>query len=52
MDGVATESLKLGGDVCAEWLVRMFDVCLSGEKVSTDMKVVCIVPQYKEKSDP
>ena len=36
----------------AEWLVRMFDVRLSCKKVSTGLRGVCIVPQYKEKSYP
>ena len=48
---MALEYLKFGDNVCGQWLVRMFNVCLNARQVPMDGEVVCIVPLYKGKDD-
>ena len=52
VDDVKAEYLKSGGMMCAEWMVRLLNVCLSSGKVPKDWKIGCIVPLYKGKGDP
>ena len=52
VDDVKAEFLKSGGMMCAEWMVRLLNVCLSSGKVPKDWKIGCIVPLYKGKGDP
>ena len=52
VDGVKAEYLKSGGYVCAEWMVRLLNVCLSSGRVPEEWKIGCIVPLYKGKGDP
>ena len=52
MDGVKAEYLKCGGVVCAEWMVRLLNVCMNSGVVPKDWKMGCIVPLYKGKADP
>ena len=51
VDGVKAEYLKSGGKVCAEWMVRMLNVCLSSGSVPNEWKIGCIIPLYKGKGD-
>ena len=52
VDGVKAEYLKSGGYVCAEWMVRLLNVCMSSRRVPNEWKIGCIVPLYKGKGDP
>ena len=52
VDEVKGEYLRSGGNVCAEWMVRLLNVCLSSGKVPNEWKTGCIVPLYKGKGDP
>ena len=52
MDGVKAEYLKCGGVVCAEWIVRLLNVCMNSGVVPKDWKMGCIVSLYKGKGDP
>ena len=52
VDGVKAEYLKSAGYVCAEWMVRLLNVCLSSGSVPNEWKIGCIVPLYKGKVDP
>ena len=36
LNGVANEYLRLTGNVCGQWLVRMFKVCLNARRVLMD----------------
>ena len=38
--------------MCAEWMARLLNVCLSTGKVPNEWKPGCIVPLYKGKGDP
>ena len=38
--------------MCAEWMVRLLDVCMSSGRVPSERKMGCIVPLYKGKGDP
>ena len=38
--------------MCAEWMVRLLNVCMSSGSVPKDWKIGCIVPLYKGKGDP
>merc|ERR1711989_21096 len=49
LDEMKTEYLKSGGYVCAEWMVRLLNVCLSSGSVPSEWKIGCIVPLYKGK---
>merc|ERR1711989_33673 len=51
LDEVKAEYLKSGGYVCAEWMVRLLNVCLSSGSVPSEWKIGCIVPLYKGKGD-
>jgi len=48
---VKTEYLTSGGYVCAEWMVRMLNVCLSSGSVPDEWTIRCIIPLYKGKGD-
>ena len=37
--------------MCAEWMVRLLNVCLSSGSVPSEWKIGCIVPLYKGKGD-
>ena len=52
VDGVKAEYLKCAGYVCAEWMVRLLNVCMSSGRVPSEWKMGCIVPLYKGKGDP
>ena len=52
VDEVKAEYLKSGGYVCAEWMVRLLNVCMSSGRVPSEWKIGCIVPLYKGKGDP
>ena len=52
VDEIKAEYLKSGGYVCAEWMVRLFNVCMSSGRVPKEWKIGCIVPLYKGKGDP
>ena len=51
VDGVKAEYLKNGGEVCADWMVRMLNVCLNTGSVPNEWKIGCIIPLYKGKGD-
>ena len=48
---MSTETLKLHGDSCGKWQVRIFYGCLSVRRVPMDWRVVCIVLLYEGKCD-
>ena len=48
LDGVATEYVKLGGNTCGKWLVRIFRVCINFIRFPVDWRVVCIILLYRE----
>lgn len=51
VDEMKAEYLKSGGHMCAEWMVRLMNVCMSSGRVPKDWKMGCIVPLYKGKGD-
>ena len=51
-DDMKAEYLKSGGNMFAEWMVRLLNVCLSSEKVPNEWKIGCFVLLYKGKGDP
>ena len=52
VDEVKAEYLKYGGYMCAEWMVRLLNVCMSSGVVPNEWKTGCIIPLYKGKGDP
>ena len=52
VNGVKAEYLKSGGYVCAEWMVRLLNECMSSGRLPIKWKIGCIVPLYKGKGDP
>ena len=38
--------------MCAEWMVKLLNVCLSRWEVQNELKIGCIVPLYKGEGDP
>ena len=52
VDEVKAEYLKSGGYMCAEWMVRLMNVCMRSGKVPKEWMIGCIVPLYKGKGDP
>ncbi|XP_071512677.1 uncharacterized protein [Panulirus ornatus] len=51
LDSIAVEFIKKGGDCIVDWLVRLFNVCMTHGEVPEDWRNACIVPLYKGKGD-
>ena len=51
MDGIVVEMLKNGGISIIDWLLKMFNRCITSDVVPEDWKAACIVPVYKGKDD-
>lgn len=45
----AFKFIKKGGDCIADWLVRIFTVCMDHGKVPVDWQNACLVPLHKSK---
>ena len=51
VDDIAGEMIKAGGEVMAEWLVRVLNICWKEGRVPEDWRKAVIVPIYKGKGE-
>ena len=51
LDGISGEMLLEGGVSVVEWMLRLFNLCLTTGVVPQDWQDACVVPLYKGKGD-